>query len=212
MNNFIGTEFENMSEEEIFLCNEKLVKATLRKKFPNHRAFCQAHMLELEDLVQMGSIGLVNAIRTYDSNLGTSFRSHAINRIAWAMQVDSRKDSLRKVNTRTSELADIVSVEIQVEGQDENISLLDTLQSNNNTSLEAESNLLIEKIVEILLKDKEVDEDMLYIIIARAKGDSMQSIANHLGCHRNSIVQRLKTKKAERIKMRLKSYLENGEC
>ena len=54
MQNFTGTEYENMTEDEIFLLNEKLVKATIRKKFPNYKAYCQVHMIELDDLIQQG--------------------------------------------------------------------------------------------------------------------------------------------------------------
>ena len=98
MQNFINTEFENMTEEEIYMSNEKLVKATIRRKFPNYRAYCQVHMIELDDLVQQGSLGLLNAIRTYDSKSDSSFRTYAINRICWSISDNTRKESLRTLS------------------------------------------------------------------------------------------------------------------
>lgn len=211
MQNFKNTEYENMTEEEIYLSNEKLVRATIRRKYPNYKAYCQVHMIELEDLVQQGSLGLLNAIRTFDSSKDSSFRSYAINRIAWSISDNTRKESLRTFNTRSSETVNIVSVDTQLQGQDEEVTILDTIESNSNTSDEAEDNLLIKKVIELLENDNEVDSDMLYILVARMKGDSMQSIANHFGCHRNSIIQKLKTNKAMRIKARIKAHLENGD-
>ena len=211
MKNFINTEFENMTEEEIFMSNEKLIKATIFKKFPNHRSYCQLHMIELDDLIQHGSIGLLYAIRTYDSSNNSSFRSYAINNIAWHIQVNTRKESLRNTNTRTSELVGMVSVEDKLGEQEGDMCVLDMLESNNNTSEEAEENILLEKIIKMLEQDEDVDNDMLYILIARAKGQSMQSIADHFGFHRNSISQKLRTSKAERIKERIRFYLKNGD-
>ena len=211
MQNFINTEFENMTEEEIFMSNEKLIKATILKKFPNYRSYCRLHMIEIDDLIQYGSVGLLYAIRTYDSGNNSSFRSYAINNIAWHIQVNIRKESLRNTNTRSSELVSIVSVEDKVNTQEDDVCIMDMLESNNNTSEEAEENILLEKVIKLLEQDKEVDSDMLYILVARAKGQSMQSIADHFGFHRNSVSQRLRTSKAERIKERIKNYLKNGD-
>ena len=211
MQNFIGTEFENMTEEEIFMSNETLVKATICKKFPNYKAYCRVHMMELGDLIQQGSIGLLNAIRTYDSSNGSSFRSYAINNIAWYIQVNTRKESLRTANTRTSSTVNILSVEDKLNGQDDEVAIIDTLESDSDTYKESEEKILLEKVIKLLEEDEEVDSDMLYILIARAKGQSMQSIADHFGLHRNSISQKLKTSKAKRIKERIRAYLKNGE-
>ncbi len=212
MQNFIGTEYENMTEEEIFLLNEKLVKATIRKKFPNYQAYCQVHMIELDDLIQQGSIGLLNAIRTYENNSGSSFRSYAINNIAWYIQVNTRKESLRTINTRSSEVANIVSENTRIAGDEgEEITILDTLQAKNDTSVEAESEVMIERLEKLISQDESVNEELRYILIARLRGQTMQSIAEQLNIHRNAVQQRLSSKKAQRIKNRIASYLKNGE-
>ena len=41
MDNFTGTEWEGMTEEDIFLSNRKLVKTTISRKFPSNQAFCK---------------------------------------------------------------------------------------------------------------------------------------------------------------------------
>ena len=68
MQNFIGTEWEGMTEEEIFLINRKLVKSTILRKFPNHKTFLKTHGLDIEDLIQIGEMGLLNAIRSYNKD------------------------------------------------------------------------------------------------------------------------------------------------
>ena len=211
MKNFIGTEYENMTEEEIFLSNEKLVKATIRKKFPNYKAYCQVHMIDYDDLVQQGSIGLLNAIRTYENNTGSSFRSYAINRIAWSISDNTRKESLRTINTRSSEVANIISVDAKVGGEDEELTLLDTLEAKNDTSVEAESEVMIERLEKLIKQDESVNEELRYILIARLRGQTMQSIAERLNIHRNAVQQRLSSKKAQRVKNRIASYLKDGE-
>lgn len=210
MENFKGTEWENMTEEEVFLSNQKYVKATIARKFPNHRSFCGTHMIEIDDLIQLGNLGLLSAIRTFDPKGKSSFRSYAINCISWSITTNSKKESLRSVNTQTFELANIVSVESNTNDEEET-TILDTIEAQENTSEIAEDNVLGQSIIEFLKADEEVDEEFLYIIVAKANGKSVQSIADHLGTHRNTIGRKLSTKKAMRIKERLAEFLKNGD-
>ena len=210
MKNFIGTEYENMTEEEIFLLNEKLVKATIYKKFPNHKAYCRVHMIEFDDLVQQGNIGLLNAIKNYDKNSGSSFRSFAINNIAWEISTSTKKESLRNINTQSTELVDVVSASMPL-SEEEDLTVLDTIKSNSDTSTEAEENVMIEKAVKIVENDGTIDDVLKYILIARLNGQTMQNIADKLNVHRNAISRRLKTRKAYTIKNRIASCLGNGD-
>lgn len=211
MQNFLGTEWESMTEEEIFLSNRKLVQNTIRNRFSNHPTFCKTHMIEKDDLIQMANIGLFNAIRTYNPNGATQFRSHAINCIVWSIKTLAKKESLRNLNSQTFEIANITSVEKKVDFDDEEITLLDTLEANENTVETAEDNLLIESVTKFLKADSEVDEELLYILIQKAKGATLQQISEGIGVHPNSIGVRIKTKKAIRVKNRLMDFLRNGE-
>lgn len=209
MDNFTGTEWEGMTEEDIFLSNRKLVKTTISRKFPSNQAFCKAHMLDLDDLIQLGNIGLLNAIRTFDKSK-SSFRSHAINRIVWSISTSSKVDSLRSKNTQTTEIANVVSVEDKV-SEDLNITFLDTLESKESTSEDAEDKLLQQSVIAFLKADKEVDDELLYILIAKTNGMSTKEIAQHFGTHPNTIGQRLRTQRTMRVKNRLMKFLKNGE-
>lgn len=211
MQNFIGTEWEGKTEEEIFLSHQKLVLTTIIRRFPSNHAFCKAHMLEEDDLIQLGSIGLLNAIRTFDPNGKSLFRSYAINCIAWNISAYARKESLRTATTQSYALTDIISVETKLKVGDEEIPVLDTIYSDSNTSEDAEDNVLKQSVINFLKADKEIDEDLLYILVARINGETMQSIAEHFGTHRNTITNRLKRKKSMRIKNRLESFLKKGD-
>ncbi|OIQ87253.1 RNA polymerase sigma factor FliA [mine drainage metagenome] len=46
----------------------------------------------LDDLIQNGSIGLINAFREHDADSGMPFHSYAANRIRWAIQDGLRAD------------------------------------------------------------------------------------------------------------------------
>jgi RNA polymerase sigma factor (sigma-70 family) len=214
MNKFTNTEWEGLTEEEIFLSNRRLVKATIKRKFSNHLAFCKTHMIEPDDLIQLGDMGLLNAIRTFNPNEKSSFRTHAINCISWNISAYARKYSLRTINTQSYELANVVSVETPIgggaEGLEESI-ILDILESTDSTSDVAEDNVLGHSIIEFLKADKDVDEDLLYILIARTNGETMKSIAEHFGIHPNTLGERLTTQKATRVKKRLLKFLKNGD-
>ena len=74
-------------ERERVLCEHlpqvRLIAAALHRRLPNHVAF--------EDLVQAGTIGLMDALRRFDADRGIRFRSYAHIRIRGAML-----DSLRE--------------------------------------------------------------------------------------------------------------------
>ncbi|MFJ7982372.1 sigma-70 family RNA polymerase sigma factor [Lysinibacillus xylanilyticus] len=211
MQNFNGTEWEGLTEEEIFLSNQKLVRSTIKKQFPNSRAFCDAHCIEFDDLIQMGNIGLLYAIRDYKNNGKSSFRTFAINNISWAITTQSKSESLRNINTQTFELANVVSADMKVEnGEGEEVSIVDTISSSDNTSEQGDSSVLTQQVTEFLKNDPDVDDKLLFILTQRMSGESLDSIGKQLGVHRNSIAERLQTKRALRIKRRLKHFLENG--
>ena len=213
MQNFIGTEWEGMTEEEIFLINRKLVKSTILRKFPNHKTFRKTHGLDIEDLIQIGEMGLLNAIRSYNKDEKTQFRSFAINHIIWNITTQTKKESLRNKNTQSFELANIVSADSSVDGTEgETIAIIDTIASNDDVEAECKDKVLIEQVISFLEKDEEINERLLHIFISLMNGKSIETIANELGIHRVTLSEQLKTKKAQRIKQRLKNFLENGDC
>lgn len=214
MQNFSNTEWEGLTEEEVFLLNRRLVITTVRRKFPNNQYFCKAHMLDLDDLVQLGNIGLLNAIRTFEPIRKSSFRTYAINCISWSISTNAKKESLRTVNTQSYDLAKVVSVDTPLNmngNEEEAVIFLNTIEANENTSETAEGNLLQQQVIEFLKADKDIDDELLYILIARTKEKTMREIAKHFGKHPNAISQRLKTQKAIRVKNRLRKFLKNRD-
>lgn len=210
MQNFNNTEWEGLTEDEMFLSHRKLVKTTISRRFPNNQTFCKVHMLELDDLVQLGNLGLLNAIRTFDPKGKSTFRSYAINCISWSISTNAKIISLRTVNTQTFELVDITSVEMSI-SEDEETTILDTIEARENTSELAEDNLFKQKVIDFLKADSDCSEELLYIIVARLEGKTMTEIAEAFGKHRNIIGQRLATQKAIRVKKRLMKFLKNGD-
>lgn len=214
MQNFINTEWEQLTEEEMFLEHQKLVFATIQRQFPNQKSFCEVHMIELDDLKQMGNIGLLNAIRNFKNDGSTKFQTHAINNIIWEINKQAKSQSLRNKNTRSFELVDCISTDKEIQNPDsENITVMDTLYlpREKETDYVAEENLLERDVIEFLRKDEDFDELTFFILVSRIKGTPMEEIAEQLGIHRNSAHERLRTQKVKRIKKRLEDYLKNGE-
>lgn len=96
------------AQEQLVLQYEKLVH-TLAKKYVNGKSF-------LEDLVQVGMVGLIGAIQRYDSSVGKSFEAFAIPTIigemkrylrdkTWSVHVPRRiKELGPKIKTAVDEL------------------------------------------------------------------------------------------------------------
>lgn len=63
---------ERTAEEKIYNDNKNLIHAVLKRFYKNDTKY-----LTYEDLFQEGSMGLLKAIRTYDSGRNTTFSSYA---------------------------------------------------------------------------------------------------------------------------------------
>lgn len=215
MQNFINTEWEQLTEEEIFNENQKLVFTTIQRQFPNQKQFCKVHMIDLDDLKQMGNMGLLNAIRNFNNDEKVKFQTHAINNIIWEINTQARLQSLRNENTRTFDLVDCVSTEEKLHnGSDsESLTVMDTifLPKEEETEYVAEESILEKEVIEFLRQDKDIDKLTFFILVSRIKGVPMDEIADQLGIHRNSAYERLWTQRVKRVKARLEKYLRDGE-
>ena len=61
--------------------------------------------VELEDLVQIGTVGLIKAVRSFDASYGTVFSTYAVPVIMGEIKRFLRDDSLIKVSRGTKKLA-----------------------------------------------------------------------------------------------------------
>lgn len=213
MENFVGTEWENHSEEEIFLLHQNLVDLTIKKQLPNRYEFCKLHMIDMDDLMQLGNIGLLIAIRTFDVEKNSSFRTFAINNITWNILKCTKKDSLRTTSTTSYKMASITSLDAPVDCADEEneTTLLDTLISNDNDLSNSEDNLLEEQVFKFLDSfSNQEDAEIVNIIKAKLKGETKRKIGRDFGISDTAVRQRLKTKKAQEIQKKLKEFIKNG--
>jgi RNA polymerase sigma factor for flagellar operon FliA len=69
----------------------KMIASAIRKNLPAH--------VELDDLVQAGALGLIDAARKYDSRKGIEFKAYAKHRIRGAIL-----DGLRQVDTASRDV------------------------------------------------------------------------------------------------------------
>lgn len=82
--------------DEMILENLGFVK---RLAFKFHRAIPDE--VDLDDLISSGSIGLINAVDSFDESMGVPFRAHAQNRIVGEMLDFLRKNDWLSRQTRT---------------------------------------------------------------------------------------------------------------
>ncbi len=82
--------------------NLKLVRFVLRKEFHGGKNFSE----DYDDLEQIGRIGLIKAVKGYDTNRGTTFTTYAYRAICgeYLRYLRSQKAAIRRANTDTASL------------------------------------------------------------------------------------------------------------
>lgn len=217
MENFKGTKWEGLTEEEIFQDTQHLVASTIYKQFSNYKKFCQQHLLEFDDILQIGNMGLLHAIRTYHQDKNTSFLTYAINHIRWSILVQSKRASLRTINKQTFDIKNMLSMETAtVSGGDtggsndgeKELTIKDTIPSNEDVSFIAEERVFESQVIDFLHKDPKVSDELAHLIIKRMEGVPVSELAEDLGITASAIYIRLKSKRAMQLKERLLDFLE----
>jgi len=215
MENFKGTKWEGLTEEEIFQDTQHLVKSTIYKKFSNYKKFCKQHLLEFDDIVQIGNIGLLYAIRTFKPENG-AFTTYAINNIGWAILSQSKYCSLRTINKKSFDLRKMISMETTVSGGDsggskdgeQELTIEDTIASNEDVAFLVEEKVFEDQVIDFIHKDPRVNNELANIIIERIKGVPISTLAEKLGITPSAVYIRLKSKRAKQLKQRLLEFLE----
>jgi len=91
---------------ELVRLNLGLVKS-IAQRFRD-RSLCGGRAVEFEDLVQIGTIGMIKAARSYDPSYGTAFSTYAVPLIIGEIRRFLRDDGLVKVGRATKKIgADI---------------------------------------------------------------------------------------------------------
>ena len=97
---------DNQALDELVRLNLGLVKS-LALRFRD-RSLCGGRAVEYEDLVQIGTIGMIKAASSYDPSYGTAFSTYAVPLIIGEIRRFLRDDGLLKVGRMTKKIgADI---------------------------------------------------------------------------------------------------------
>ena len=127
------------AEEKLIKHNLRLV-AHIAKKYKNSN-------IELDDLISIGSIGLMKAIKTFSYEKGNSFSTYASRCIENEILMTFRSD---RKNASAVYLDDVISVD----KDGNNLSLYEILKDNEpSVSLQVENKIIYKKI-EKVLKEK----------------------------------------------------------
>jgi len=115
------------------------------------------YRLELEDIEQIGYIGLIKGLKSYDKNKNTKLISYLYNHIKWA--IDSEMISLKSDKRCT--LSNSTSLDISI-SDDENLTMTDTLEDLRMDILEAVTEGLLmldykEQIKKTLIDPVDID-------------------------------------------------------
>lgn len=135
---------DKKSEEILIKHNLRLV-AHIAKKYKNSN-------IEIEDLISIGSIGLMKAIKTFSYEKGNSFSTYASRCIENEILMTFRAD---KKNANSVYLEDVISVD----KDGNNLSLFEVLNDNaESVDTQVENKILykkIEKIIQTNLSSRE---------------------------------------------------------
>ena len=128
---------DKLAEEKLTSHNLRLV-AHITKKYKNSS-------IDSDDLISIGSIGLMKAIKTFSYEKGNSFSTYASRCIENEILMTFRSD---KKNANSVYLEDVISVD----KDGNNLSLYEILQDNSpSVDKQVENNLLYKKVEKVIL-------------------------------------------------------------
>ncbi len=131
-------EGDKIAEEKLIRHNLRLV-AHITKKYKNSS-------LDADDLISIGSIGLMKAIKTFSYEKGNSFSTYASRCIENEILMTFRAD---KKNANAIYLEDVISID--KDGND--LSLYEILQDDStNVEKDVENKIIYKKIEKIILE------------------------------------------------------------
>jgi len=96
---------DNKAKDELLELNMGLVR-NIALKFKDRAA--ETHGCELDDLIQLGAIGMIKAMNSYDSAYGTAFSTYAVPLIIGEIKRFLRDDGPIKVSRTTKRLGALV--------------------------------------------------------------------------------------------------------
>lgn len=183
---------DKKSEELLIRHNLRLV-AHIAKKYRNSK-------FDTEDLISIGSIGLMKAIKTFSYEKGNSFSTYASRCIDNEILMTFRSD---KKNVNAVYLEDVISVD----KDGNNLSLYEVLKDEHtNVDKEVENKLLFKKIEKVLKNDLPEREQQILIKRFGLLGEIPKTqieLAEEMNISR-SYISRIEKKALQTIKQKIK--------
>ena len=159
---------------------------------------------EMEDLFQIGSIGLIKAIDKFDTGFDVKFSTYAVPMITGEIKRFLRDDGMIKVSRSIKEVAASLEAGAEVEslyrpagnGDDNTTFLMDRLEEENNDHEELLNRMVLKELMEGL------NEEQREIIVRRYFYNQTQTqIAKELGISQVQ-VSRLEKRILKEMRMR----------
>ena len=199
---------DKSAKEELVAENMPLIKSVVRR-YKNK-------MTEYEDLIQLGTLGLIKAINNFDLNYDVKFSTYAVPMIAGEIKRFMRDDGAIKVSRSVKAIKEIADkfnleatevtfvlessrypVSMDSESDDDNMSLKDRIADPGDFNDALDKMLLKDAIMKLKERDRK-------IIILRYFRDRTQSeVAEELGVSQVQ-VSRLESKILKQIAKELK--------
>ena len=190
--NFLKMKNGDKKAEEVLIRHNLRLVAHISKKYKNSN-------IELDDLISIGSIGLMKAIKTFDYSKGNSFSTYASRCIENEILMTFRSD---KKNAQAVYLEDIISID----KDGNNLSLIEVLcDKSAGVDTQIENKIIYKKVENIILS--KLDQREKEIIIKRygLLGEFPRTqieLANEIKISR-SYISRLEKKALKTIKQSL---------
>lgn len=191
---------DKVAEEVLIKHNLRLV-AHISKKYKNSN-------VDSDDLISIGSIGLMKAIKTFSYDKGNSFSTYASRCIENEILMTFRSD---KKNANTVYLDDVISVD----KDGNNLSLYEILKdTDTSVDLQIENKIIykkIEKIIQEKLSYRERDILILRYGLMGKVPKTQIELADELKISR-SYISRLEKKAINTIRQYLNTWFLNIIC
>lgn len=173
-----------MDENEVYQKNFGLI-VSLVKDFQYSFKNNHGVILDFEDLIQIGGIGLINAMRTYIPTDECKFSTYASSCIIRTLGTELRKAKRLK---RYDETKTLLSFQYLVsdEGKEE---FGDMLGSDDGDFKASEDRAVIEQILDIAKRVLKTEEYELWTRYINGKGTS--ELADELGIKRTTMCMRI---------------------
>ena len=196
---------DEMTEEEVIEYCRPLIPKIIRKYFSNHIKYMHYHMYTMDELIQFGMMGVLQAIRTYDKSKDVRVATHIINHIKYSVHDNSKQASLRNMNRYSYELVDMESLNVHVKDDERNVEILECLPSYEKGIDRVEDELFIKATVNKLFNEKSISKEYVAFLVYRLHGKTISQISKIFSTtvyHIRSILEKYRQRACSVLELR----------